>query len=118
MPNPRIIARFEGDTYDADAPWVTKKAMRRPKDTVRLAMDAYPDWVVHSEGHVSRNAARTSQKYIRARRGAWEEFEEYNLEVQVFPDFPELFKEQGTLYRSTWNVAVCVQFPLDRGALD
>ncbi len=119
MPNPRIIARFEGDSYDADAAWVTKKALRRPKDTVAQAVENYPNYVVHSEGHVSRNAARTSQKYIRSRRGAWEEFDEYNIHVAVFPDFPEDFKELGPSgYEGTWCVAICVEFPIDRGSLD
>src|ERR1044072_69500 len=115
MPNPREIARFEGDTYDADAAWITKKALRRPKDTFQHAMDSYPEWVVHSEGHVSRNAARTSQKYIRARKGAWAAFDEYNIKVGVFPDFQEEYDAGPNTYKGIWWVAICLDFHLARG---
>lgn len=117
MPNPRVLARYDGAHYDSDRAWAVKKALRRPEATVKMAVESYPEWVVHSEGHVSRNAARTTQKYIRGRKGMWSDYYEYNLKVEVFPDFPEDHEKDPDGYTGTWCVAVAVEFPIDRGAL-
>lgn len=104
----RIIQRFEASVHgEGDAVFVTKKAVRKPRQTVAEAVDAYPDGVVHSEGHRTRNAARSAQKRINLRKGAWAAFEEYAIEAAVVND-----AEGG------WSVVVYVTDPrLDRGAL-
>lgn len=51
-----------------------KKSLRTPGETMRLAADVYPDFVVHSEHHATQNAARSAVKRIQAGKGAWGEY--------------------------------------------
>lgn len=52
-----------------------KKSLREPAETVRLARANPGQAVVHSEGHTTKNAARSSVKRIHAGQfSAWRDF--------------------------------------------
>jgi hypothetical protein len=52
-----------------------KKSLREPHETVRLAREAAGRAVVHSEGHTTKNAARSAVKRIHSGQfSAWREF--------------------------------------------
>lgn len=52
-----------------------KKSLRSPAETVRLARENPGQAVVHSEGHTTKNAARSAVKRIHSGQfSAWKEF--------------------------------------------
>lgn len=85
-----------------------KKTIRDPHETLRLAVEAYPEGVVHSSGHKTKNAAVSAKKRVDYRKGLWVELDEYHLVAWVVEE-PD---------KGTWAMVVGVEFPLDRGALD
>jgi hypothetical protein len=62
-----------------------KKSLRAPAETVRLAREAEGKAVVHSEGHTTKNAARSAVKRIHAGQfSAWREYKG-QLHAYVIP---------------------------------
>lgn len=80
-----------------------KKTLRSPYQTMQIAADVYPKAVVHSEGHVTQNAARSGVKRIQAGENGWDLFPNRNAFVRKNPD------------GKTWDVCVGFHFK-DRDA--
>lgn len=91
---------MSGDEYTIverpyDPETMRKKRLREPEETIAMAREVAPRAVVHSEGHVSDNAARSAVKRIHAGQfGAWREYHG-RLHAYVIP------YDDGT-----WAVAV------------
>lgn len=63
-----------------------KKSLREPYESMTLAAEAYPSAVLHSEEHLTENAARSAVKRIQAGEGGWDAYPNRVAFVQRNPN--------------------------------